>query len=1197
MKKLILMLIAATTGLVCFDTPARAQQPAGIRISALATSPVDTAANAETKALYEFLRLQFGHRIISGQTHDYYDQAKTLTGLSPMLRAGDFQSYTNGYPYLWDNEIGGHTFGKYDNGTVSQLINWYNSTGGKGIVSLHWHWHSPTGGAVSTNTFYTENTSFDITQAVIPGTREYDSIISDIDEIAAQLKRFRDAGIPVLWRPLHEAGGGWFWWGAKGSVPCLALYDILFDRLKNHHQLHNLIWVWSTPEPSWYPGNDKVDIIGYDSYPGAYNYTSQKSMFDALYALTRGEKPVAMTENGPIPEPSACLEQEVPWLYFMSWSNLVTAQNSTQHIRKVFETPEVLKLESDNTRTTYEWHSSLYPENWVPGYRDSQRRYLHDFSYAGYHMGERTVPAITENVVDVTQPPYLADNTGATDVTGVIQQALNDVGSIGGGVVYLPAGTYRISAADTSSCALRLAFDSTVLRGAGSDATFILNSQTNMRYKDIIQVKGDYAGWFDPTDAPMPVVIDLPELTRVIPVESVIDFQKGDEIVVTSTPTDEFIEEHNMTGRWTATAIKGVAFLRRIDSIDNRNNLIYIDAPTRYTLKTRDDARVYHINRQISECGIENLSVGNLQNPNSGWDEESYATSGTGAYEVHGSHVIQFRNSENCWVKKVSTYKPSVNSGDYHLLSNCLKLNQCRFITVDSCSFEKPQYEGGGGNGYLYTLESNDCLISNSRANHSRHNYDFKYPYSNGNVILKCRSENSKYASDFHMYLSMANLFDHCMLNRDYLESAFRPYGSNNALHGYTSSQSVFYNIVGEAYHPNRNYLIDSRQFGWGYIIGTSGAAYEVETEPAEGFINGYPYDTNPRDFVEGTGNGDYLTPVSLYLDQLSRRQHSPVSRKSFQVTLVIRDKESNEPLQGSAVIIYNDTLVTDISGKAVFGNVPELFRVDARKAYYAPAVKTSYLVSSDTTLTIHLAREEYNVDIRLFRFGTHEPITGTSVTLGTNTGVSNDTGSVSFIAFGGDHILAINKTNYEPVSYSVLVERPTVVEVYLVQTHANVKISLTAGSTPVNQATVIVAEDTVISNAAGTAGFNHMPVSTEYAYKVYKNGFADREGNFFLSRDTTINIGMEKMSALQSAGIMKFSYWPNPVTDVLHMHTPDNRDQKTILISDMAGRELHRQESVAERIAVNTAAFYPGTYLLQVVASDRKTVVYFVKN
>lgn len=307
---------------------------------------VDKEATPETKELYEFLKLQFGDRIISGQTHGNYNRIKEITDKSPMLRVGDFQHFTEGYPYLWEN--GGHTFGKHDDSSVDELKTWYNQTNKKGIISYQWHWHSPTGGEVGTNTFYTNKTTFDIRQAVISGTSENNDILRDIDDIATELKKFQDANIPILFRPLHEAGGGWFWWGAKGAEPCLMLYDILYDRLKNHHQLHNLIWVWSTPESSWYPGNDKVDIIGHDSYPGDYNYNSQKPAFDKLFNLTNGEKLIAMTENGPIPDPDECFEQDATWLFFMSWSNLVEEQNENSHIQEVYNHPAVITIESDN---------------------------------------------------------------------------------------------------------------------------------------------------------------------------------------------------------------------------------------------------------------------------------------------------------------------------------------------------------------------------------------------------------------------------------------------------------------------------------------------------------------------------------------------------------------------------------------------------------------------------------------------------------------------------------------------------------------------------------------------------------------------------------------------------------------------------------------------------------------------------------
>lgn len=39
------------------------------------------------------------------------------------------------------------------------------------------------------------------------------------------------------------------------------------------------------------------------------------------------------------------------------------------------------------------WRSALYPEDWTPDIApDDAGRFIHDFSYAGYAMGEKPIP-------------------------------------------------------------------------------------------------------------------------------------------------------------------------------------------------------------------------------------------------------------------------------------------------------------------------------------------------------------------------------------------------------------------------------------------------------------------------------------------------------------------------------------------------------------------------------------------------------------------------------------------------------------------------------------------------------------------------------------------------------------------------------------------------------------------------------------
>lgn len=65
--------------------------------------------------------------------------------------------------------------------------------------------------------FSAEATTFDVAEAMAdPESEGYHLLIRDLDAIAFQPPRLRDAGVPVLWRPPHEAQGGWLWWGAVG---------------------------------------------------------------------------------------------------------------------------------------------------------------------------------------------------------------------------------------------------------------------------------------------------------------------------------------------------------------------------------------------------------------------------------------------------------------------------------------------------------------------------------------------------------------------------------------------------------------------------------------------------------------------------------------------------------------------------------------------------------------------------------------------------------------------------------------------------------------------------------------------------------------------------------------------------------------------------------------------------------------------
>jgi mannan endo-1,4-beta-mannosidase len=307
----------------------------------------------QADSLYRFLSGIYGKVILSGQYggSDEFDKIKTISGETPVIRGFDLMDYSP------SRVAYGATSGE-----VEKAIEW-NKRGG--VVTFCWHWNAPKDLINQTGKewwrgFYADATTFDVTKAMTDQTsEEYKLILRDIDTIAVQLKKLRDKEISVLWRPLHEAEGKWFWWGAKGPDACKWLWKLLFDRLVNHHQLNNLIWVWTstgnTSALEWYPGDDVVDMIGADIYLPAGTYSSSFITFDNIVSLYGGKKIVALSENGPIPDPEKLFVEGAAWSWFCTWSgNFITdgVSNSTTHIDKVFKHNYVITLDEVHTIDT-----------------------------------------------------------------------------------------------------------------------------------------------------------------------------------------------------------------------------------------------------------------------------------------------------------------------------------------------------------------------------------------------------------------------------------------------------------------------------------------------------------------------------------------------------------------------------------------------------------------------------------------------------------------------------------------------------------------------------------------------------------------------------------------------------------------------------------------------------------------------------
>lgn len=285
-----------------------------------------TNPNASTNAVkvYDYLREIYGKKILSGQYCDggfagkEFQVIRKVTGKMPAILGLDMMNYSP------TNVKNGAT------GNSVELAKTFWEKGG--IVTMCWHWTVPEKYLTGTwySSFYKEHTNIKLDKIMNGEDKEgYDLLISDIDAIAEALKPLQEADVPVLWRPLHEASGGWFWWGTAGGEACKKLWITMYDRMVNHHGLNNLIWFWNGQDAEWYPGDAYVDIIGEDLYPGEKVYTSQAAKyFEAVNYPESQKKMVYMSENGCIFDPELAIRDGAMWGMWCTWSGEFVAKDT-----------------------------------------------------------------------------------------------------------------------------------------------------------------------------------------------------------------------------------------------------------------------------------------------------------------------------------------------------------------------------------------------------------------------------------------------------------------------------------------------------------------------------------------------------------------------------------------------------------------------------------------------------------------------------------------------------------------------------------------------------------------------------------------------------------------------------------------------------------------------------------------------------
>lgn len=263
----------------------------------------------EAVALFDYLKDSYRNKTLTGQQesmwmpdgplHELNFIAKNTGAKAPAILGLDYLNHLN------KSEV---------DGVTQRAADWYLTKGG--IPTICWHWGAPTIGQGYDNS----KKAFDINKALTEGTTENLAMMKDLDVVAAELTKLRDKGVPVLWRPFHEFTGTWFWWGMGGSEGFKKLWIKMYNYYTIDKGLNNLVWVLGytgEPKVTYYPGDQYVDIAAADTYVS--DNGSLITLYRNVEKIVGKNRPIALHENGPIPDPDKVIADGADWLYFMTW--------------------------------------------------------------------------------------------------------------------------------------------------------------------------------------------------------------------------------------------------------------------------------------------------------------------------------------------------------------------------------------------------------------------------------------------------------------------------------------------------------------------------------------------------------------------------------------------------------------------------------------------------------------------------------------------------------------------------------------------------------------------------------------------------------------------------------------------------------------------------------------------------------------
>ncbi len=276
--------------------------------------PVNPNSSAAVRNVLCYLYEIYGQNVLSGQQDCHWSSSSDLEYINQ--RSGEYPAVVGG-DFLYTN-------------AVSQAASSWNAGG---LSMIRYHMGRPEDG----DSYESSLGTTDLADTLTPGTSRYNGLMSKFDHAASELAQLQNQGVVVLWAPFHETQpNGWFWWSKGTADQFKQLWQLMFDGFTGRG-LNNIIWLMpfsGSPNFSFYPGPDVVDIAGPDTYSSSQPFAG---MYRDAVDVVGSTMPIPLHETGTIPNPDDMFNNDqAPWVLFSAWCAEWLRDNSDSVIQNTY---------------------------------------------------------------------------------------------------------------------------------------------------------------------------------------------------------------------------------------------------------------------------------------------------------------------------------------------------------------------------------------------------------------------------------------------------------------------------------------------------------------------------------------------------------------------------------------------------------------------------------------------------------------------------------------------------------------------------------------------------------------------------------------------------------------------------------------------------------------------------------------------